>query len=97
MYIAQPTEETRKRSLRANNTEEHSEGLARRPASIVRSPRLAATLRVVTLRSGVEAVVQGYEHLMLPHFHSAACEKDRHARKVLEQNCSPGLMSKDVT
>ena len=96
MHIALPTEKTRKRNLRADNTEKRSRGMARRPASIVRSPRLVATLRVVTWCSGIEAVIQGYEHLLLPHFHSAACEEDRHARRVLEHNFSPGPMFKDV-
>ena len=97
MYSTQPTERTRKRMSPDDDAEEHSQGPPRRPASIVRNPRLAVMLRVVTLCSGIEAVIQGYEHLMVPHFHSAACEKDRHARRVLEHNFSPGQMFEDIT
>ena len=40
-----------------------------------------AVLRVATLCSGIEAVIQGHEHLRIPHVHVAACDKDKHVQR----------------
>ena len=59
--------------------------------------RATSSVRVVTLCSGIEAVIQAYENLGVPHEHAAACEKDRAARLVLELNFSPQQFFPDVT
>ena len=47
------------------------------------------TMRIATLCSGIEAVIQGFENLAVPFEHVASCEKDEKTRKVLERNFSP--------
>lgn len=58
--------------------------------------RVSALLKVVTLCSGIEAVIQGYENLMVPHLHVAACEKDKKTRAVIELNYDPATIFEDV-
>jgi len=68
-----------------------------RPAGGGRGAGRAKAVRVATLCSGIEAVIQAYENLGVPHVHAAACEKDWAARLVLELNFSPQQFFPDVT
>ncbi len=53
-------------------------------------------VRLVTVCSGIEAVVQAFEHLLVPHVHVAACEKNVHTRAVLEKNFNPESVFHDL-
>jgi DNA (cytosine-5)-methyltransferase 1 len=53
-------------------------------------------LKVLTLCSGIEAVIQGYENLLIPHCHVAACEKDQKVRVVIEHNFDARTIFPDV-
>ena len=52
---------------------------------------------VVTLCSGIEAVIQGYENLMIEHVHAAACESDEDTAMTLLYNFHPQQMFYDLT
>ncbi len=68
---------------------------------VVPSPRRQvrehAKVRVATLCSGIEAVVQAYENAHLPHVHVAACEIDPRVRSVIGLNFTPRNLFPDVT
>ena len=55
-----------------------------------------ALCRLVTLCSGMEAVIQGYENAHVPHEHKVACDNDPNCRRVIELNFSPGIVFNDV-
>ena len=64
-----------------------------RPRVATPSPRASlavrALLRVATLCSGIEAVIQGYENLRVPHVHVAACDNNRHVQhSAVRRHCS---------
>ena len=44
---------------------------------------------MVTLCSGIEAVIQAYENLGVPHRHVVACDIDKHCRTVIQHNFKP--------
>ena len=67
--------------------------LAERLVSPTRRPRL---LRVVTLCSGIEAVIQGYENLRVPHVHAAACDNNKHVQQMIRRNFSPNVIFPDL-
>ena len=53
-------------------------------------------LKVLTLCSGIEAVIQGYENLFVPHMHVAACETDKKVRAVLQHNFDAQRLFDDI-
>ena len=53
-------------------------------------------LRVVTLCSGIEAVIQGYENLRVPHVHAAACDNNKHVQQMIRRNFSPNVIFPDL-
>ena len=53
-------------------------------------------LRVVTLCSGIEAVIQGYENLRVPHVHVAACDNNKHVQQMIRRNFSPNVIFPDL-
>ncbi len=54
-------------------------------------------LRVATLCSGIEAVIQAYENARLPHLHVAACDSDERVRSIIGLNFKPQRLLNDVT
>ena len=50
-------------------------------AAPARPLALQAVLRVATLCSGIEAVIQGHENLCIPHVHVASCDNDKHVQR----------------
>ena len=54
------------------------------------------SLRVVTLCSGIEAVIQGYENLRVPHVHAAACDNNKHVQQMIRRNFSPNVIFPDL-
>lgn len=65
-------------------------------ARMVSSPVLSWVCRLVTLCSGMEAVVQGYEHMHIPLEHEVACDSDKNCRRVIEHNFNPRVCFDDV-
>ena len=53
-------------------------------------------LRVATLCSGIEAVIQGYENLRVPHVHVAACDNNKHVQEIIHRNFSPNVLFPDL-
>ena len=51
---------------------------------------------MVTLCSGIEAVIQAYENLGVPHRHVAACDIDKHCRAVIQHNFKPEVIFDDI-
>ena len=52
--------------------------------------------RVVTVCSGIESVIQAFEHVGLVHRHVAACDIDKHCRAVIQHNFHPNVVFSDV-
>ena len=84
MYIAPATVVAGARRRHRSDEHEHGDDEPHRgrPRLVAPARSLAsrAAPRVATLRSGIEAVIQGYEHLHAPHVHVAACDIDKHDR-----------------
>ncbi len=94
---ARPPTAKMKRAGNDNNAGDDDAGAAKVPLAIPRIRQWALmTSRVVTLCSGIEAVIQGYENLGLAHLHVAACEKDRHCRAVIQENFRPLTLLEDI-
>ena len=53
-------------------------------------------MRVVTLCSGIEAVIQAYENLGVQHRHVVACDIDKHCRTVIQHNFKPEAIFDDI-
>eukprot|EP00959_Pyramimonas_sp_CCMP1952_P470049 9496004-Pyramimonas_sp.AAC.1 len=53
-------------------------------------------LQVATLCSGIEAVIQGHENLMISHKHVAACDKDLAVRRIIKHNFSAEKVYPDI-
>lgn len=52
--------------------------------------------RVVTVCSGMESVIQAFEHVGCAHRHVAACDIDKHCQAVIKYNFHPKVVFGDV-
>ena len=95
LYLTGP-QRGRKRQRDDDRDDTTKQGGLRRLTSQLSGAAHVSLLTVVTLCSGIEAVIQGYENLLLPHLHVAACEKDKKTRAVLELNFNPLHIFEDV-
>ena len=88
----------RRRSDTADRDDESRRRTRPRVATPPPRASLAARLllRVVTLCSGIEAVIQGYENLRVPHVHAAACDNNRHVQLMIRRNFSPDVIFPDM-
>ena len=83
------------RVRRRSDTDDRDDESRRRTRPRVANPPPKASLtarlllRVVTLCSGIEAVIQGYENLRVPHVHAAACDNNTHVQQMIRRNFSP--------
>ena len=74
----------------------------RRPAaSLPRPPRATVSdeddaPRLLTLCSGLEAIVMALENLLVRFRHVGSCEKDQHTVRVIEHNFDPGVALGDI-
>ena len=83
------------RVRRRSDTADRDDKSRRRTRPRVAAPRSLAerlVLRVVTLCSGIEAVIQGYENLRVPHVHAAACDNNKHVQQMIRRNFSPNVI-----
>ena len=104
MYVTSGTPTTdvasATRVRRRSDTDDRDDESRRRARPRVESPRASLMarllLRVVTLCSGIEAVIQGYENLRVPHDHVAACDNNTHVQQMLRRNFSPNIIFPDL-
>ena len=96
MYVSNGTQardgaSRRPRTSDADGSDDESRRRTRRPrvATPSRSLAVRTLLRVATLCSGIEAVIQGYENLRVPHVHVAGCDNNTHVQpSVVNMRCS---------
>ena len=90
------------RVRRRSDTADRDDESRRRTRPRVATPPPTASLaerlllRVVTLCSGIEAVIQGYENLRVPHVHAAACDNNKHVQQMIRRNFSPNVIFPDL-
>jgi DNA (cytosine-5)-methyltransferase 1 len=69
-----------------------------RTSSVPRSlGPLGAVLKVLTLCSGIEAIIQGLENLHVPHVHVGSCDNNAKVRAMIARNFSPLQLFGDLT
>ena len=85
---------------RARRNKDKDDAIKRRKLVAATKPSsglgVVTSAPVVTLCSGIEAVIQGYEQLKVIHVHAVACEIDKATRETLLHNFKPQKMFVDL-
>lgn len=100
LYIAQPAKKPVAKKRQSDNdthsAKKKSTKASRTLAPLRSLPLIQPIVRILTLCSGIEAIIQAAENLSLDHAHVGACEVDAATRKTLLHNFSPKQMFEDL-